>query len=67
MELVKQTIKITLAWELFEQEVPKIRIAEHLEVHQRTIHRWIAGIKENGGDLESFTETLFLKPVNLGK
>lgn len=47
--------KITLAWELFEQRVPKLHIAKQLQVDRVTIHRWIQGI-EKAGDLETFLD-----------
>ncbi len=52
---MKQTTKIALAWELFEQQTPKIHIAEHAGVSRRTVHRWITGIEEEG-DLEAFID-----------
>lgn len=52
---MRQTTKIALTWELFEQQTPKTHIAEHVGVNRRTIHRWIAGIK-NLGDLEFFLD-----------
>lgn len=52
---MKQTTKIALAWELFEQQTPKIHIAKHVGVNRRTIGRWIAGI-EKAGDLEVFID-----------
>jgi len=39
---------ITLSWELYEQGMPKARIAERLHKHRETIHIWIKGIKEYG-------------------
>lgn len=55
MGWMKQTTKIALAWELFEQQTPKIHIAEHAGVNRRTIHRWITGIEEEG-NLEAFID-----------
>ena len=41
---MQQTTKITLAWELFEQQVPKAHIATHVHVNRDTIHEWIRRI-----------------------
>ena len=53
---VKQTAKIVLAWELFEQNVPKGHIAEKLEVHRETIREWISRIANNPQGLLGFLE-----------
>src|SRR3989344_6446397 len=45
---VNQLTKITIAWELFEQEVPKTHIAEKLAVNRDTIHLWLKGIQQIG-------------------
>jgi transposase len=47
--------KITIAWELLEQGIPKSHIAKHLGVSRRTIIRWTQAIQEHG-DLQSFLE-----------
>jgi len=47
MDMTNQTL-ITLAWELYEHGVPKVRIASQLGKHRETIHLWINGIKEQG-------------------
>lgn len=39
---------ITLAWELHEQGVPKVRIAQQLGKHRETIILWIQGIETYG-------------------
>jgi len=39
---------IVLAWELFEQGVPKSRIANDLGKTRETIHLWITGIQTHG-------------------
>lgn len=56
MEEVKQLTKITLAWELFEQDIPKSHIASRLGVTRETVHIWIKSIKELGllGFLEDY-------------
>lgn len=48
MEEVNQLTKITIAWELFEQDIPKSHIASKLEVTRETVHIWIKGIQEVG-------------------
>src|SRR3989338_9599380 len=45
---MNQLTKITLAWELFEQHVPKAHIAKKLGVSRETVHIWIKGIQELG-------------------
>lgn len=56
MEVLNLT-KITIAWELFEQGIPKAHIAKQLELNRETIHLWIAGIQGEGllTFLESYT------------
>lgn len=49
--------KITLAWELFEQAVPKSHIANKLEVHRETVHEWIQGIQHHPQGLTGFLDT----------
>jgi hypothetical protein len=47
---------ITLAWELFEQGVPKTTIAQYLGKNRETIILWIQGISTYGlsGFLEKY-------------
>jgi len=52
---VRQISKIALAWDLIQQGAPKGRIADHLEVHRRTIIRWHQGINQFG-NLEDFLD-----------
>jgi transposase len=47
MDMLNLTL-ITLAWELYGQGVPKIRIAQHLGKHRETIILWIQGIERLG-------------------
>lgn len=49
--------KITLAWELYEQNVPKSHIASKLGVNRETVHLWIKGVLEFGleGFLDKYT------------
>ena len=39
---------IILSWELYEQGMPKIRIAQRLGKHRETIHLWLKGINRVG-------------------
>ena len=39
---------ITLAWELHQQGMPKLRIAQNLGKNRETIHLWLKGIEEKG-------------------
>ncbi len=39
---------ITLAWELHQHGVPKLRIAQRLHKHRETIHLWLQGITAYG-------------------
>jgi len=52
---VKQTTKIVLAWELFEQGLPKSHIAKQVGVHRETIGIWITGIAQIG--LQEYLDT----------
>lgn len=56
MEVLNLT-KITLAWELFEQGIPKTHIAKQLELNRETIHLWIRSIQKEGllAFLDSYT------------
>lgn len=47
MDMTNQTL-ITLAWELHEQGVPKIHIAQKLGKHRETIILWIQDIEKYG-------------------
>ena len=47
MDMLNITL-ITLAWELHQKGVPKVRIAEHVGRHRETVHLWIRGIEEAG-------------------
>jgi transposase len=47
MDMTNETL-IILCWELYEQRVPKIRIAKRLGKHRETIHLWIKGINRVG-------------------
>ena len=53
---VDQITKISLAWELFENRVPKSHIADKLEVHRETVHLWICGITSHPQGLMGFLE-----------
>ena len=39
---------ITLAWELYQQGLPKVRVAAQLGKHRETVHLWIRGIQRYG-------------------
>lgn len=52
---MKQINKIALAWELFNQQTAKTHIAEHLDIHRKTVQRWVAGIQVKGS-LEAFID-----------
>jgi len=47
MDMTNETL-IVLCWELYEQRMPKIRIAKRLGKHRETIHLWIKGINRVG-------------------
>lgn len=47
MDMTNQTF-ITMAWELYEQGVPKIHIAQKLGRHRETVHLWIQEIQHQG-------------------
>jgi len=48
--------KIGLAWEFFENNVPKSHIAQRLGVHRETIHLWTLGIRFHPMGLMGFLE-----------
>ncbi len=58
MDMTNETL-IVLCWELYEQGIPKIRIAKRLGKHRETIHLWIKGIKGVGllGFLDKYKQT----------
>lgn len=56
MEEMQQVTKIILAWELFEQGVPKGHIAKQLEVNRETVRIWIRGTEEDAEGLLGFLE-----------
>ena len=47
MDMTNETL-IVLCWELYEQGMPKIRIAKRLGKHRDTIHLWIKSINRVG-------------------
>lgn len=51
---VKQTAKIILCWELFEEAIPKGHIAERLGIHRETVREWIKGIETHPEGLLGF-------------
>jgi len=54
MEEMNQLTKVVLAWELFEQQVPKVHIGKQLCVHRETVRIWIRGIQNNANGLQGF-------------
>ena len=53
---MQQVTKIILAWELFEQDIPKGHIAEQLEVNRETVRLWLRGIGSHPDGLLGFLE-----------
>ena len=51
---MEKITEITLAWELFQQGVPKAHIATHLGRNRETVILWLQGIQEQG--LPAFLE-----------
>ena len=47
MDMMNVT-KVTMAWELHQQGVPKTHIAQRLGKHRETIHLWIKGVEQEG-------------------
>src|SRR4030067_116476 len=47
MDMQNSTL-ITLCWELYEQGMPKARIAARLGKHRETIHLWIRATRQYG-------------------
>jgi len=45
---VQQITKISLVWDLYEQDIPKARIARQLGIHRETVHLWIKRIEKVG-------------------
>lgn len=45
---MEKLTQITLAWELFEQGVPKSHIAKHLGRSRETVILWLRGVQEHG-------------------
>ncbi|MBM3209014.1 hypothetical protein FJZ40_01865 [Candidatus Shapirobacteria bacterium] len=53
---MNQITKITLAWELFGQDIPRTRIAQRLEVNRETIGIWIKSIQGHSFGLRGFID-----------
>jgi len=47
MDMLNLTL-ITLAWELYQQGVPKSHIAKGLGKNRETVHLWLKGIEAEG-------------------
>ena len=45
---MKNSTLITLCWDLYEQGMPKARIAERLGKNRETIHIWINNVERYG-------------------
>src|SRR3989344_1364458 len=52
---MKQLTKIMLAWELAEEGILRLHIAERLEIGRATLYRWLDGIAE-AGSLHGFLD-----------
>ena len=53
---MNQLTKVTIAWELCEEGIPKIHIADRLKIHRETVGIWIKGIESNPEGLTGFLE-----------
>ena len=53
---MNQLTKISLAWEMYAQNVPKSHIAQRLQVQRETVHIWIARITTNPNGLLGFLD-----------
>ncbi len=53
---MNQITKITLTWDLYEQQIPKIHIAQKLGIHRETVGLWIKGIENNPKGLIGFID-----------
>lgn len=53
---MKQMAKIVLAWDLYQQDVPKGHIADRLAVNRETVRIWIRGIEEHPEGLLGFLQ-----------
>lgn len=52
---MRQSTKIILAWELYEQAVPQTHIAKQLGINRDTVRVWVSSVKTCG--LTAFLET----------
>jgi len=52
---MQQITKIALAWELFEQGIPRTHIARQAGIGRATLYRWLDGIQK-AGELEVFID-----------
>lgn len=52
---MNQIAKIALAFELSQQDIPRLHIAKQIDVGRATLYRWLSGI-EKAGDLERFLD-----------
>jgi len=56
---VQQITKISLCWELFQENIPQVHIARRLDVNRVTVYRWLKGV-QNQKDLELFLDQYLL-------
>jgi len=56
MENVDQLTKISLAWELYKNDIPKSHIANRLRIHRETAHSWVCGTENHPQGLLRFAE-----------
>lgn len=66
MDIVQNTTKIALVWELIEQQIPKAHIAQRAGVGRATVYRWLKGIQKEG-NLEAFIDQYLLAKKGLRK
>lgn len=53
---MNQLTKISLAWEMYEQHVPKSHIASKLNLQRETVHIWINKVNANSNGLLGFLD-----------
>lgn len=54
---VQQTTKVILAWELFEQKVPKAHILKRLEINRDTVYELVKRILQYPHGIAGFLDT----------
>lgn len=58
--IMKQLTKISLAWELHEQQIPKSHIAQKLDLNRETVHLWLKEIQNHPLGLVGFLDQYLL-------